>query len=76
MIEIKRPDLRMIQVTIFGTSPLICHRWSEKAKKEMLDKQVPDGKMAGKIQKFMELTDISGIKEIVGYRRSIRNTDE
>ena len=40
MIEIKRPDLRMIQVTIFGTSPLICHRWSEKAKKEMLDKQM------------------------------------
>lgn len=40
MIEIKRPDLRIIQVEIFGTSPLICHRWSEKAKKEMLDKQM------------------------------------
>ncbi len=40
MIEIKRPDLRIIAVDIFGTSPLICHKWSEKAKKEMLDKQM------------------------------------
>ncbi len=40
MIEIKRPDLRVIAVQIFGTSPLICHKWSEKAKKEMLDKQM------------------------------------
>jgi len=40
MIEIKRPDLRIIAVSIFGKSPLICHKWSEKAKKEMLDKQM------------------------------------
>jgi len=40
MIEIKKPDLRVISVDIFGTSPLICHKWSEKAKKEMLDKQM------------------------------------
>ncbi len=39
-IEIKRPDLRVIAMDIFGTSPLICHKWSEKAKKEMLDKQM------------------------------------
>ncbi len=40
MIEIKRPDLRIIAVEVYGTSPLICHNWSDKAKKEMLDKQM------------------------------------
>jgi hypothetical protein len=40
MIEIKRPDLRLIQVTIYGKTPLICNKWSEKAKREMLDKQM------------------------------------
>jgi hypothetical protein len=39
-IEIKKPDLRIIQIDVFGNSPLICHRWSEKAKKEMLDKHM------------------------------------
>lgn len=38
-IEINKPDLRIVQLRIFGKSPLICHRWSEKARKEMLAKQ-------------------------------------
>jgi len=40
VIELAAPDLRMIQLTVVGTSPLICHKWSEKAKKEMLDKHM------------------------------------
>ncbi|HDZ27609.1 hypothetical protein LCGC14_2316580 [marine sediment metagenome] len=44
-IEIKPPNLKLINVEIFGTSPLICHRWSEKAKKEMLDKQMKKSKV-------------------------------
>ena len=40
MIEIKPPNLKTIAVDIFGRSPLICHAWSEKAKKMMLDKQM------------------------------------
>lgn len=40
MIEIKKPNLQVIQFMVYGTSPLIVHRWSEKAKKEMLDKQM------------------------------------
>jgi len=47
VIEIKKPDLRVIAVEIFGTSPLICHKWSEKAKKEMLDKQMGKPKVKG-----------------------------
>jgi hypothetical protein len=29
-----------IRITLIGESPLIVHRWSEKAKKQMLDKQM------------------------------------
>lgn len=36
------PPLRIetIRVTLIGDTPLIVHRWSEKAKKQMLDKQM------------------------------------
>jgi hypothetical protein len=34
-----RPDIRVITVTVEGLSPLICHAWSDKARKMMLDKQ-------------------------------------
>lgn len=33
-------EVQRIQLRLRGTSPLIVHRWSEKAKKEMLDKQM------------------------------------
>lgn len=40
VIALPTPDLRLANIRIIGTSPLISHRWSEKAKKEMLDKQM------------------------------------
>lgn len=33
-------DLQRIEITLEGDSPLICHKWSEKAKTEMLNKQM------------------------------------
>jgi hypothetical protein len=45
-ISIPKIDVRQIQVALVGDSPLICHRWSEKAKKEMLDKQMKKAKTA------------------------------
>lgn len=33
-------DIQTIKLSLRGTAPLICHRWSEKAKKQMLDKQM------------------------------------
>ena len=39
VIELPRLNIHEIDVTLVGDSPLISHRWSEKAKKEMLDKQ-------------------------------------
>lgn len=39
-VELPKPDLRTIEVVLVGDSPLICHRWAEKARKQMLDKQM------------------------------------
>ena len=38
--EIPAPDIRSMEVTIVGTAPLIFHKWSEKAMKMMLNKQM------------------------------------
>ncbi len=38
--EVQRIDVKRAVVKIRGISPLIVHRWAEKAKKEMLDKMM------------------------------------
>jgi len=43
-VELKQLDIQTITVKIFGVAPLIMHRWSEKAKKEMLDKHMGKAK--------------------------------
>lgn len=45
-IELPRLDIRLMEVTIVGDSPLIVHAWSEKSKREMLDKQLKKAKGA------------------------------
>lgn len=39
VIEIPAIQLETFKLTVVGDSPLIMHKWSEKAKKEILDKQ-------------------------------------
>jgi hypothetical protein len=39
-IVLPRLNLQTIKLRLVGDSPLICHAWSEKAKKQMLDKQM------------------------------------
>jgi len=39
-IDLPKIDLRTIEITLIGESPLICHAWSRKAKQAMLDKQM------------------------------------
>jgi len=46
VVEIKAIDIRMMKITLTGDSPLIMHKWSDKAKKEMLDKQMKKAKQA------------------------------
>lgn len=40
IIAIPAIDIRNATITLKGDSPLIVHKWSEKAKKMMLDKQM------------------------------------
>lgn len=52
-ITLPKLELGLIKVRIVGDSPLICHRWSQKAKEAMLAKQM--GKAtAGKVAKNPE----------------------
>lgn len=43
-LKVPAMDLRDIQVTLVGTTPLIVHAWSEKAKRLMLDAQQKKGR--------------------------------
>lgn len=45
-IELPQLNIKQLTLTLIGDSPLIVHRWSEKAKKEMLDKQMKKAKVA------------------------------
>lgn len=44
--ELKQLNIQNFQLKLVGTSPLIMHKWSDKAKKEMLDKQMKKTKTA------------------------------
>lgn len=46
LAEIRPLEFQTVKVEIVGDTPLIMHKWSEKAKKEMLDSQM--GKSKGK----------------------------
>jgi hypothetical protein len=39
-IVIPKPRIEVLSIPIIGTSPLLLHKWSEKAKRQMLDKQM------------------------------------
>lgn len=43
VISIPPLKTQELVLTIVGDSPLICHQWSDKAKKQMLDKQMKKG---------------------------------
>ncbi len=43
-IELKSLSLKTVEIRIVGTTPLIVHKWSEKTKKQMLDKQTKNTK--------------------------------
>jgi hypothetical protein len=45
-IDLPKLSISRMDVTLVGDTPLIMHKWSEKAKKEMLDKQMKKAKPA------------------------------
>ena len=52
-IELPKLNIRTVEITLIGDSPLISHAWSKKAKEEMLAKQMKKAK-AGKEAKDPE----------------------
>lgn len=46
LVEIKPIEMRTIEITVIGDTPLIMHAWSEKAKRMMLEAQ--QGKAKGR----------------------------
>src|SRR5262245_11106226 len=48
VIELRPLDIQRVDVPIIGESELIVHAWSEKAKRQMLDKQMNPGSRAKK----------------------------
>lgn len=46
LITLPALNIQFVTLRLVGDSPLICHAWSEKAKKEMLDKQMKKAKQA------------------------------
>ena len=46
LISLPALNLQHIKLRLVGDSPLICHAWSEKAKKQMLDAQMKKAKPA------------------------------
>lgn len=47
-LEIKEIILETVTLRIVGETPLIMHAWSEKAKREILDKQMKATKTSAK----------------------------
>ena len=60
-VEVSFPEIEIVETTIkiVGTSPLIVHKFSEKAKRMMLEKQQKTAKSAGKIARN-EWEDVIG----------------
>jgi hypothetical protein len=46
VVVLPKFDLRNMRITLVGVSPLICHAWSSKAKREMLEKHMKKPKQA------------------------------
>lgn len=53
-VAIPAPNIRQMGVRIKGTSPLIFHKWSEKAKRQIRDKQAMKAKTAREVRNPVE----------------------
>ena len=65
LLSMPKLDVRHIHLKIIGDAPLICNRWSEKAKKQMLDKQMGTA-TAGKEFKVPEADFEASLYKIPG----------
>lgn len=49
-VEIKTLNIQQVSIRVEGDSPLVMHKWSEKAKKEILDKQMGKTKVGKQLK--------------------------
>lgn len=81
VIQIKPLEISKINITVVGDTPLIMHKWSAKAKKEMLDAQM--GKKKGKqkdpknpVFDFVESIYWKNIKPMIDPKMSPEESQE
>ena len=81
-IEIKPIEIQKTTIRVVGDTPLIMHAWSEKAKREILDKQMKKTKAAAKqaknpVEDFIRsMYWLEGFPEEMsedGFEEAIRN---
>ena len=81
-IEIKPIEIQKTTIRVVGDTPLIMHAWSEKAKREILDKQMKKTKASAKqakspVEDFIRsMYWLEGIPEEMsedGFEEAIRN---
>lgn len=81
-IEIKPIEIQKTTIRVVGDTPLIMHAWSEKAKREILDKQMKKTKAAAKAAKnpvedfIRSMYWLNGFPEDMseeGFEEAIRN---
>lgn len=81
VIEIRPIELETVYLKIVGDTPLIMHAWSEKAKREMLEKQMKVTKTKGRdaknpvedfIRSMYWLTDIPTDMSEEGFEKAIK----
>lgn len=59
-IELQQLQKQRIEIKLIGDTPIICHRFSEKAKKQMLDKQMKKATQ-GRVAKDPEADYLSSL---------------
>ncbi|MGN1017089.1 MAG: hypothetical protein ACI4PL_08840 [Faecousia sp.] len=81
-IEIKPIEIQKTTIRVVGDTPLIMHAWSEKAKREILDKQMKKTKASAKAAKnpvedfIRSMYWLNGFPEDMsedGFEEAIRN---
>ena len=82
VIEIRPIELETVSLKIVGDTPLIMHAWSEKAKREMLEKQMKVTKTKGRdaknpvedfIRSMYWLTDMPTDMSEEGFEKTIKD---
>ena len=82
VIEIKEMKIEEAVISIEGDTPFIIHKWSEKAKKEMLDKQMgvkraekksPKNPIQDFIDSFYWITDSPKEYTMEAFEKAVKN---